>query len=104
MHNMQQMMKQAEALQKKMIKIQEDLASVCVEGTSGGGLVKVVVNGKHEVKSITINESLLVPEEVRMLEDLVVAALNNANNNATIRAEEEMQKLGLPPEMMKACV
>lgn len=101
MHNMQQMMKQAEALQKKVMQVQEDLGALEVEGTAGGGLVKVTMSCKRDVKGVKIDKSLLNSDDAEMLEDLIVAAFNNATHNAVAKAEEEMQKLGLPPSLTK---
>ena len=78
MTNISQIMKQAKAMQEKMAEVQKKIEEAEVEGTSGGGAVKVLVNGKHNVKKITIDPSLVDKNEVEVLEDLLVAALNDA--------------------------
>ncbi len=104
MHNIQQLMKQAEVLQKKMTQAQSELALLEIEGSAGGGLVKAVVTGKHEIKSIKIDKTLVNKEEIEMLEDLVVAAVNNAHHNASNKLEDEMRKLNIPPELAKMTI
>ena len=68
------MMKQAKQLQEKMQAVQEEVAAMAVDGAAGGGLVAVTTNGKGDMKSVKIDPSLLKPEEVEILEDLIVAA------------------------------
>ncbi len=99
--NIQQLMKQAQAMQKKLAEAQDKLANTEYEGTSGGGLVKVTITGKFEVKKIKIDPSLIDPKDPEVLEDLIVAAFNNAkkeadeaNNGAMNNA---MGGMGLPP-------
>lgn len=99
--NIQSMMKQAQALQKKMADLQNRFAELEVMGTAGGGMVKVTTNGKGEAKKVAIEASLLVPEDKEVLEDLIVAAFNNAKQNADHVLQEEMAKAGLSPEMMQ---
>ena len=82
MMNMQGLMKQAQMMQKKMEEAQEKLAQTEVIGSSGGGMVKVTVTGKLLTKKIEIDKSLVNPEEVDILEDLIVAACNDAQNKA----------------------
>lgn len=77
--NIQGIMKQAQMMQKKMEEAQEKLAQQEITGTSGGGLVKITLNGKFEAKKIELDKSLLVPEEVDILEDLILAAYNEAH-------------------------
>ena len=95
------MMKQAAQLQSKMQAMQEELATVEVEGISGGGLVSVHMTAKMEVKSIKIDPSLVKPEEREILEDLLVTALGDAWRKAEAAMQEKMQALtgglGLPP-------
>jgi len=95
------MMKQAAQLQSKMQAMQEELATVEVEGISGGGLVSVHMTAKMEVKSIKIDPSLVKPEEREILEDLLVTALGDARRKAEAAMQEKMQALtgglGLPP-------
>ena len=103
MVNLGNMMKQAQQLQKKMSEAQEKLNSIEVEGVSGGGMVKVVSTAKGEVKRITLDESLLKPEDKEITEDLIVAAVNDAKQKGEITAQEEMKSLTggipLPPGM-----
>lgn len=74
--NIQQMMKQAQKMQKKMEEAQEEAAKEVVEATSGGGMVTVTVNGKQEILGISIEKDVVDPEDVEMLQDLIVAAVN----------------------------
>ena len=101
MNNFSDMMKQAQEMQKKMKELQDGLANLEVEGSSGGGLVSVKVNGKGEVKKIKIDPSLMKPEEAEILEDLIVAAFNEAKKKAEEASAEEMKKMtggmNLPP-------
>jgi len=101
MINIGNMMKQAQQLQKKMSEAQEKLKSIEVEGSSGGGMVKVIVNAKGDIKKINIDESLMKPNEKEITEDLVLAAINDAKNKAENVAAEEMKNLtggiSLPP-------
>lgn len=76
--SMNKLMKQAQKMQAQMMKAQEELAQKNVEGTAGGGMVKVVMNGSNEVVSVSINPEVVDPDDVEMLEDLVVAAIKNA--------------------------
>jgi len=91
--NIGEMMKQAKKMQEKMNEAQEKLATLEVEGTSGGGAVKVTVDGKGTVKSIKIDPTLLDPQEVDVLEDLVIAAVRDAQTKAEEMAAEEMGKV-----------
>lgn len=101
--DMMGMMKQAKQLQEKMQAMQEEIATMSVEGVSGGGLVSVVTSGKGDVRSLKIDPSLLKPEEVEILEDLIVAALADARGKAEAAVAEKMQAmtggLGLPAGM-----
>jgi DNA-binding YbaB/EbfC family protein len=78
MGNMQNMMKQMQKMQKKMQQAQEELGEKRVEGTAGGGMVKVVVSGHKEVLDVVIKEEVVDPEDIEMLQDLVLAAINDA--------------------------
>lgn len=82
MMNIQGLMKQAQMMQKRMEEAQNKLAQQEVEGASGAGMVKVTMNGKFETKKISIDKSLMVAEEVDVLEDLLIAALNDAYGKA----------------------
>ena len=90
---MQQLMKQANQMQNKMKKIQEELALKEFEGTSGGGAVTVKVNGNNEVKAVTINPDAASPDDVEMLQDLIVSATNDALKNAKETHDSEMAKV-----------
>ena len=97
------MMKQAKVLQDKMQEMQEEVAALTLDGVSGGGLVRVTVNGKSELKTVRIDTSLLKPEEAEILEDLIVAAYSDAREKAEAALAEKMRAmtggLGLPPGM-----
>ncbi|MEW6645196.1 MAG: YbaB/EbfC family nucleoid-associated protein [Pseudomonadota bacterium] len=92
------MMKQAAQLQSKMKAMQDELEQTEVEGIAGGGLVAVRMTAKMEVKAIKIDPSLIKPEDREMIEDLVVAALNDARRKAEATVQEKMKALtgGLP--------
>ncbi|UCH83838.1 MAG: YbaB/EbfC family nucleoid-associated protein [Candidatus Latescibacterota bacterium] len=98
MPNIGKLMKQAQEMQQKMAKIQDELAHREVEATSGGGMVTVKMNGQQELITITIDEEVFKDGDKEMLEDLVVAAVNEARRQALDMAKEEMSKLtgGLP--------
>ena len=97
------MLKQAQELQKKMADAQKKVEELEAEGTSGGGLVKVKINGKNITMSINIDDSLILKDEKEILEDLIVAALNDARENVQKKIAEEMNSLTgglkLPPGM-----
>lgn len=91
--NIQQMMKQAQELQRKVAKQQEELAKKIFEATSGGGMVAATVNGKNELISLKIEKEVVNPEDIGMLQDLVIAAINEANQRAKEELEKEMSGL-----------
>ncbi len=91
--NMKEMMRQAQILQNKMAKAQEELAAKTVEATAGGGMVKAVANGKQEIVSVTIEKEVVDPDDVEMLQDLVVAAVNEALKRSKEMMEQEMAKI-----------
>ena len=93
MKGMGNMMKQAQKLQQKMVKIQEELASATVESSAGGGMVKVVANGKQQIVSIQIEKEVVDPEDIEMLQDLVLAAINDALAKSQEMVSQEMGKL-----------
>ncbi len=93
MKNMNKMMKQAQQLQTKMAKLQEEMGDKTVEATAGGGMVKVVANGKQQVVSIQVEKEVVDPEDVDMLQDLIVAAVNEALSRSQAMVNEEMSKL-----------
>jgi DNA-binding YbaB/EbfC family protein len=96
------LMKQAQEMQANMQKAQEKLADMEVTGESGGGLVKVTMTGKHEVRRVVIDDSLL-SDDKDMLEDLVAAAINDATHKVETTTQEQMSSLtaglNLPPGM-----
>ncbi|KAA9004629.1 YbaB/EbfC family nucleoid-associated protein [Paenibacillus spiritus] len=92
MNNMNQMMKQVKKMQEQMLKAQEELGSKTVEGTSGGGVVTVEVNGHKKVLSIQIKPEAVDPEDVEMLQDLVMTAVNDALTKAEELANSDMGK------------
>jgi len=96
---MQQLMKQAQQMQKKMAKLQEDLATMEVEATVGGGMVSAKVNGQKELVSLSVDKEVVDPDDVEMLQDLIVAAVNEAMRKAAKKHEEEMGKI-VPAGMM----
>lgn len=93
MKGMGNIMKQAQQMQKKMLQMQEELAHRTVEATVGGGMVTVTVNGKSEVLQVKIEPQVVDPDDVEMLEDLIVAGVNEALRKAQEMASEEMGKL-----------
>ncbi len=93
MPNMGQLMKQAQQIQTKMAKLQEDLGDRIVEASSGGGMVIVVANGRQEVLSIKIEREVIDPDDAEMLQDLIMAAVNDALTRAKDMVNEEMGKL-----------
>jgi DNA-binding YbaB/EbfC family protein len=93
MKGMSGMMKQAQKLQAKMLKLQEELAEKSVEATAGGGMVKAVANGKQQIVSIEIEKEVVDPEDVEMLQDLILAAVNEALAKSQEMVSSEMGKL-----------
>ena len=93
MKGMGQMMKQAQKLQSQMMKLQEELADRTVESSSGGGMVTVVANGRQQIVSIQIENEVVDPDDVEMLQDLVLAAVNDALAKAQEMVSSEMGKL-----------
>lgn len=91
--NMNKMMKQVQKMQQEMLKMQEELANRTVECTAGGGVVKVVASGKNELVSIEIKPEAVDPEDVEMLQDLVLTAVNEALKKAQEMINEEMSRL-----------
>jgi DNA-binding YbaB/EbfC family protein len=92
------MMKKAQAMQSKLAETQEQLAALEIDGESGGGMVKVTMTGKFDLKSIKLDPTLLKPEEAEMVEDLIIAAFADAKGKAERLAAEKMSELtaGLP--------
>lgn len=87
------MIKQAQKMQQDMLKMQEEMEAKEYEATSGGGMVTARVNGKHELVSLTINPEAVDPDDVEMLQDMVVAAVNEAMRKAEAEASQSMAKL-----------
>ena len=88
-----ELVKQAQKLQSQMAKVQEEMALKTVEGSAGGGMVTVIANGKQEVMSIKIDPEVVDPNDIEMLQDLVVAAANDALKKAQELVTSEMSKL-----------
>lgn len=87
------MLKQAQQLQSKIFKLQEEMADKTVEASVGGGMVKVTANGKQQIVSVTIDPEVVDPEDVQMLQDLIVSGANEALKKAQDMVSEEMNKL-----------
>lgn len=93
MKGMGNMMKQAQKLQSRMLKLQEEMAAKTVETTSGGGMVKVVANGRQQLLSIQIEKEVVDPDDVEMLQDLILAAVNDAMTKSQEMVSMEMSRL-----------
>ncbi|HEY8496219.1 MAG TPA: YbaB/EbfC family nucleoid-associated protein [Limnochordales bacterium] len=93
MMNMAKMMKQVQKIQQEMARIQEELGSKTVEASAGGGMVNVVANGHQEIVSVRIDPQAVDPNDVEMLQDMVVAAVNEALRQARELAAQEMAKV-----------
>ncbi len=104
MKNINQLMKQAQQMQNRMAEMQAKLAEVEMSGQSGGGMVTALMNGKGELRKITLSKEIVDPAEIEMLEDLIIAAVADAKNKIEAHVAGETQKLmgGLPlPPGMK---
>ncbi len=103
MTNISQIMKQAKEMQEKMAEVQKKIEQSEVEGSSGGGAVKVIMDGKHSLKKINIDSNLVDKDEVEVLEDLIVAAINDANKKISENMSNQLGSIssgmGLPPGM-----
>ncbi len=101
--NLQKMMQQAQQMQQKMQQLQAKMEAEETDGSAGGGAVSVRINGKHQMLKVDIDADLLKPEEKEVLEDLIVAAYNDARGKVDAAFSDEMQKmtggLNLPPGM-----
>ncbi|MDD9902984.1 MAG: YbaB/EbfC family nucleoid-associated protein [Rhodospirillaceae bacterium] len=101
MKNLGQLMKQAQEMQTKMAEMQQRLVDVEISGSAAAGMVTVVLNGKGEMRKVKIDPSLIVPEEAEVLEDLIVAAQNDARAKVDAHMQEETSKMmggvDLPP-------
>jgi nucleoid-associated protein EbfC len=93
MKNMGNMMKQAQKLQSKMLKLQEELAEKTVESSAGGGMIKVVANGRQQLISISIEKEAIDPEDADMLQDMILAAVNDALTKSQEMVAAEMGKV-----------
>lgn len=93
MKNLGQLMKQAQQMQAKMAELQERLAQIEINGLAGGGMVRVVLNGKGDMHKITLDRTLLNPNEAEVLEDLIVAAHADAKGKVEAQVQEEMAKM-----------
>ena len=91
--NFQKLMKQAQKMQEQMMRVQEELATKTVDATAGGGMVTAVVNGKFEVVSLKIEKEVVDPEDIEMLQDLIVAAVNEGIRKAQEMSASEMSKI-----------
>ena len=91
--NMQNMLRQAQKMQEEMMKAQEELENSEVEASAGGGAVSVKVSGKKELLEIKISPDAVDPDDVEMLEDLIIAAVNEAMRKADAKSSEQMQKI-----------
>ena len=91
--NMNAMIRQAQKMQDEITTLQEDIENREFSATSGGGAVSVVVTGKKTIKSLTINKEVVDPEDVEMLQDLVISAINEAVNQVESTTETEMSKI-----------
>lgn len=104
MMNMAGLMKKAQEMQKKMEQLQAELGDKLVDGVSGGGMVNVTMTCKGQVKKLKIDPSLINPQDAEMMEDLIVAALNDARSKADQKMADEtqkaMQEMGIPPGAM----
>ena len=102
--NLGNLMKEAQKMQQEMQKAQQQLSELVVTGESGGGLVKITMNGRHNALKAEINKSLL-EEDVDMLEDLILAAINNAVNKVEVASKEKITKLtaglNIPTDFLK---
>lgn len=90
MKGMNELVRQAQMMQKKMAKLQEEMEQRTVEGSAGGGMVTAVVSGSNELKSIRLDKTVVDPNDVDMLQDLILAAVNDGLKKAKAMMEEEM--------------
>lgn len=104
--NMNKMMKQVQKMQTEMAKVQEELEEKTVEATAGGGAVKVIANGKNEILEIVLDPEILDPDDAEMVQDIIMAACNEALREAQEMVTSEMSKVtgkmnipGMPPGM-----
>lgn len=93
MKQMKNIMKQAQQLQNKMARLQEEMAEKTIEASAGGGMIRVVANGRQEIVSVRIEKEVVDPEDVDMLQDLILAAVNEALVQSQKMVSDEMSKL-----------
>jgi nucleoid-associated protein EbfC len=100
--NMSGLLKQAQKMQEEMARVQENLINIMVEGTAGGNMVKVTANAAQDIVQVKINPEVVDPQDVEMLEDMVLAATKQALANARAAAEKEMSQItgGFSPDML----
>ena len=91
--NQAAMMKQAQKMQQEMLRMQEEMETKTYTATSGGGMVSASVNGKHELVSLSIKEEAVDPDDVEMLQDMIIAAVNEAMRTADAEAQANMSRL-----------
>ena len=91
--NMNQMLKQAQKMQEQMLKMQEDLENQTYEASAGGGAVTVKVSGKKELLEVNLSEAVVDPDDIEMLQDLIIAAVNEGMRKASESSENELGKL-----------
>ncbi len=94
--NINQLMKQAQQMQKNLAEAQNKLAETEFSGLSGNGMVKITINGKYDIKSLNIDSTLMIPDEADIVSDLVIAAYNDAKAKLEAKAAENMNGI-LPP-------
>jgi DNA-binding YbaB/EbfC family protein len=101
MNNLGQMMKQAQEMQSKMTEMQDKLSEMEVTGSSGAGMIEITLTGKSDVRTVKIDPSLIDPNDPEVLEDLIVAAFNDAKSKVEVKVSEKMSEmtggLQLPP-------
>ena len=91
--NMNQMLLQAQRMQKEMEKAQEEVAAMSVEATAGGGAVKVTINGEHQITALSIDRGVVDPEDVEMLQDLIMVAVNDAQKQFETLSTDRMNRV-----------
>ena len=92
--NMQNMIRQAQKMQQEMLKKQEELANTEIIGANGGGMVEVVMTGKNEIKAVRIKKEAVDPDDVEMLEDLIMAAIKDAQNQVAQISKDALGPMG----------
>lgn len=98
--NMQSIMQQAHKVQQEIERVKKEISEKTVTAESGGGMVSVVMTGNNELKQLKISKEIVNPDDIEMLEDLIVAAVNTATQNASAMAADEMQKVtGMLPNI-----